>query len=124
MLRDHTAAHAQEEPAEDKEVARPASSGSQPPAAAAAAAKPKPAASAASRPTFLGSASSASASASASAAAPKMNIDWKGDLAEQCRDAIKNGDSAAVALLLERGQVFGIIGLLICRRIRVHIFST
>ncbi len=99
----HTAP-AQEEPAEDKEVARPASSGSQPPVAVAA--KPKPAASAASRPTFLGSASLASASASSAAsAAPKMNIDWKGDLAEQCRDAIKNGDSAAVALLLERGQV-------------------
>lgn len=93
----------QEEPAEDKEVARPASSGSQPSVAAAVATKPKPAA-AASRPSFLGSASSASSSASSSSA-PKMNIDWKGDLAEQCRDAIKNGDSAAVALLLDRGQV-------------------
>lgn len=64
---------------------------------AAPANKPKVAAA---RPTFGFGGSSSSSGSSA-----KFVIDWQGDLAEQCRDAIKNGDAAAVQELVTKGEV-------------------
>jgi hypothetical protein len=60
--------------------------------------KPKPATTPA-RTTFSSFSSASSLGGSNSS---KLTIDWSGDLAEQCRDAIKQGDSAAAMQLLDK----------------------